>query len=136
MSHEALTAMHRILRPDGVLVINTFGSTEPGKNFFTASLARTLQTVFRNIRIHSSGNGNVFFAASDQSPMELQRPPPSPDDLPPQLRDGVLAAWNTLLVWDAKDGLVLTDDYNPVDYFDAGNREFSRRRMAMSMRFR
>lgn len=133
MSREALAAMHRRLKPDGVLVMNTFGANEPGRNFFPASLAKTLAVVFRNVRVHASGNGNVFFAASDQNPMELKTPPPLAD-VPSHLQDGVRSAWNTLLKLDPADGLVLTDDYNPVDYYDSANREEFRRQMALSMR--
>jgi spermidine synthase len=135
MSREALAAMRRLLKPDGVLVINAFGATEPGKTFFAASLARTLRTVFRNVRIHSSGNGNVFYAASDQTPMELS-PSPRQTELPEQLRESMLTAWNSRLAFDPRDGLVLTDNYNPVDYYDAANRELTRRQMAMNMRLR
>ncbi|MEK7707788.1 MAG: fused MFS/spermidine synthase [Verrucomicrobiota bacterium] len=135
MSREALAAMRRRLKPDGVLVINVFGETEPGKNFFAASLARTLQAVFHNVRIHSAGGGNMFFAASDQTTMELNHPPQLVE-VPERLRESVLTAWNPLPAWDARDGLVLTDDYNPVDYYDAGNRELFRRRMVMNMRLR
>ena len=31
-------------------------------------------------------------------------------------------------------GIVLTDDYNPVDFYDAANREKFRRTLALSMR--
>jgi spermidine synthase len=135
MSREALAAMHRLLKPDGVLVINSFGSTEPGKSYFAASLAKTLQAVFRNVRIHGSGNGNMFYAASDQTAMELN-PPPRQTELPESLRASLLTAWNSRLAFDARDGRVLTDDYNPVDYYDAATREGTRRGMATSMRRR
>ncbi len=35
--------------------------------------------------------------------------------------------------YDLAGGVVFTDDYNPVDYHDAANREGERRRMAMRM---
>src|SRR6185295_9017109 len=59
MSREAFAAMRRVLKPGGVLVINTFGDTETGKDFFIASLDKTLKAVFHSVRIHTSGNGNI-----------------------------------------------------------------------------
>ncbi len=133
MSREALAAMQRRLKPGGVLVMNTFGQNEPGRNFFSASLTKTLAAVFQNVRVHASGNGNVFMVASDQAAMELQTGP-SLTNVPESLHESMRAAWNTLLKFDPADGMVLTDDYNPVDYHDAANREQFRRQMALSLR--
>jgi spermidine synthase len=134
MSREAFTAMQRILKPDGVLVINAFGETETGKDFFVASLDKTLKAVFRNVRIHA-GSDNVFFAASDQPEMLLQNPPDL-STVHPTCRQDVSDAYASILNTDPRHGLVLTDDYNPVEYFDAANREFVRRQLAMTMRQR
>jgi hypothetical protein len=35
---------------------------------------------------------------------------------------------------NATSGIVLTDDFNPVDFYDAENRERHRRTLAFSMR--
>lgn len=135
MSREAFTAMQRRLKPRGVLVMNTFGDMSPGRNFFSASLAKTLAAVFRQVRIHSSGNGNVFLVATDADPMAL---PPSPPltDAPEGLHGALRSAWTTLLQFEPGDGIVLTDDYNPADYYDASNRELFRQSMARSLRMR
>jgi len=42
MSHEAFMSMRRILKPEGTLVINTLGDFEPGRDYFAASLSKTL----------------------------------------------------------------------------------------------
>jgi predicted membrane-bound spermidine synthase len=57
MTREAFASMRRVLRPGGTLVINSFGNLEDGKDFFTASLNRTLQAVFPSVRMHTSGDG-------------------------------------------------------------------------------
>lgn len=131
MSREAFANMKRILRPGGVLVINSFGDLEPGKNFFAASLYKTLKEVFASVRMHDSGRGNLFFAASAQ---ELKLGPVDYSDAHPQVFAQVrdCLASNTSVNNDA--GLVLTDDFNPVDFYDAENREAHRRRLAFSMR--
>src|SRR5437899_968916 len=50
MTREAFTAMRRILKPDGTLVINTFCDVDPGDDFFGASLSKTLASVFPGVR--------------------------------------------------------------------------------------
>jgi spermidine synthase len=133
MSREAFTAMQRLLKPGGVLVINSFGDTDPDNDFLTASLNKTLQTVFRSVRIHASGNGNVFFAASQQQDMKFWRPLDY-SEVNESCREGVRDACTTVLQTDPDHGIVLTDDYNPVEYYDAANRERLRRSLAISMR--
>lgn len=132
MSREAFSAMRRRLKPGGVLVMNSFGDTESGRDFFTASLDKTLKAVFRSVRIHGTGNGNVFFAASDQPEMELQNAPRLAS-VHASSREDVRRAWANLLQTDPDHGRVLTDDYNPVDYYDATNREQFRRQTALGM---
>ena len=46
MTKEAFTAIRRILKPEGTLVVNTFCDFEAGHDFFGASLYKTLQDVF------------------------------------------------------------------------------------------
>ncbi|MGZ8898600.1 MAG: fused MFS/spermidine synthase [Limisphaerales bacterium] len=131
MSREAFANMKRVLKPGGVLVINSFGDLEPGKNFFAASLYKTLGSVFSSVRVHDSGKGNLFFAASAQ---ELTLKPVDYSDAHAQVYTQVrdCLASNTSI--DPAAGRVLTDDYNPVEFYDAANREAHRRRLAFSMR--
>src|SRR5207247_10717370 len=46
MTVEAFRSMRRSLRPEGVLVINTFAEVDGGRDFFGASLYKTLTNVF------------------------------------------------------------------------------------------
>jgi spermidine synthase len=133
MSREAFAALRRLLRPDGVLVINSFGNTAGGHDFFAASLAKTLRAVFPGVRVHASGNGNVYYVASPVADLHL-RGTPDLSTVHPLCRDGVRDALATLVTLDPAHGIVLTDDYNPVDYHDAGNREHFRRGAALAMR--
>jgi spermidine synthase len=59
MTREAFTAVRRVLKEEGVIVINIFGDFSLERGFLTASLDKTLKAVFASVRIHSSGNGNV-----------------------------------------------------------------------------
>lgn len=137
MSREAFAHMKEVLKPGGVLVINSFGDLTPGKNFFAASLQKTLAAVFPHVRAHGirrpdgTVSGNLFFAASDQP---LQLSPVDYSDAHPEVYREVATALGSDLQIDTSIGRVLTDDYNPVEFYDAENREAHRRRLAFSMR--
>jgi len=132
LSREAFTAMRQLLKPGGVLVINTFGDTAPGKDFLAASLDKTLQAVFRGVRIHGSSNANMFFVASDQPELQMRNPPDF-SEVHPACRQEVQEACATVLKTDLAHGIVLTDDYNPVEFYDAANREALRRQVVAAL---
>ncbi len=133
MTREAFGAMRRVLRPGGVLVINSFGDFDRDKDFLTASLDKTLKTVFRSVRIHASGNGNVFFVASDQPELTLLHPPDL-EAAHPAIQRQFEDALASIQQVNPRHGRVLTDDFNPVDFYDAANRETIRRKLASYMR--
>lgn len=131
MTREALAAMKARLKPGGTLVMNTFGEFTPGRDYFLASLAQTLQVVFPNVRIHAMGNGNVFFVATTRPELQFLREPDFAG-VPRFLQARVAAAYEDVRTTDAAQGRVLTDDFNPVDFHDAANREELRRRLALA----
>ena len=133
MTREAFQSIRRILKPDGVLVMNSFGEFQEGKDFLTASLDKTLRRVFAGVRIHASGNGNVFFVASPRADLEILQEPDL-EKVHFSCRHEVRAAFNGIVRADPDHGIVLTDDYNPVDFYDAATREEHRRRLANYMR--
>jgi spermidine synthase len=133
MTREAFASMRQRLSPEGTLVINCFVDFVPRKDFFGTSLHQTLRRVFRSVRVHSAGTGNVFYVASDREDL---RPLRQPDfqKMHPTVRHTARAAFETLVEPDPKRGIVLSDDFNPVEYYDAANREEIRRHLADSMR--
>ena len=131
LTREAFAAIRRVLRPGGTLVINSFCTLEDGRDFFATSLNKTLQAVFRSVRAHSSGDGAIFFVASDRAPLEFVHPPDLTNIHPYVLHD-VEATFATLVQPSPEHGLVLTDDFNPAEFYDAQNREDFRRRLAMA----
>lgn len=133
MSREAFASMKRALLPHGTLVINTFADLEPGRDFFAASLSKTLSAVFRSVRIHNGGEGNTMFVASDQPQLKPLRPFDFSRIHPARLRD-VQDAWAGIRETDPAHGIVLTDDFNPVEFHDAQNRERLRRNLVQSIR--
>lgn len=133
MTREAFGAMRRHLKPGGTLVMNCFGDVSGKEDFFIASLDKTLRTVFRSVRIHASGNGNVFFVATDEPEFKVWHAPDF-EPIHPAVRETVKRGFAGILQADPAHGRVLTDDFNPVDYYDASNRERIRRVLAASMR--
>ncbi len=134
MTREAFTAMRRILKPEGTLVINTFCDVDPRDDFFGASLYKTLASVFPSVRIHNAGDaGNTFFVASGQTNLAILHPADFSDvhsACSPQVR----LAFSGLRETDPNHGRILTDDFNPVEFYDARNRERHRLNMAMWMK--
>jgi spermidine synthase len=133
MSREAFEAVRRVLRPQGVLVINTFVDVESPGGYMGASLYKTLSAVFSSVRVHGARGANTLFVASDRSPLTILHEPDFPRVHPRAVTD-VRAAFAGSWEPDLSSGIVLTDDYNPVEYYDAANRERFRRLLAMSMR--
>ncbi|MCX6909564.1 MAG: fused MFS/spermidine synthase [Verrucomicrobia bacterium] len=132
-TREAFMAMRRLLRAGGTLVINIFGATSGEDTFFTASLAKTLGAVFQSVRIHQAGNGNTFLVAANQPTLTL-RQKPDMERVHPNSRRLVTQAFSSLVAVNLDSGIVLTDDYNPVDFYDAKNRERLRRYLALQMK--
>jgi len=136
MTREAFDSMRRLLKPGGTLVINSFVGFRSGKDFFAASLDKTLKAVFKSVRIHATNpeeTSNVFFVASDKPELHIVAQPDLAQ-VHPDRRDLVKAAFDSLTEANPRNGIVLTDDYNPVEFYDAANREVIRRGLAMSMR--
>jgi len=133
MSREAFDSMRKALTPGGVLVINCFGDFETGKDYFTASLSKTLGAVFPSVKIHTANTGNVFFVASAQPQLVLKMPQDF-QAVHPIIRAQVEAAYRGLALTHPDHGRVLTDDFNPVEFHDAANRERVRRNNAIGMK--
>jgi spermidine synthase len=133
MTREAFAEIKRVLAPGGVLTINTFGELERGRDFFPASLHKTLRSVFKHVRLHSTGHGAVFFAAADH-PLDQFLRPPDLENIHPEAEAEVQAAFRNLVDTDPDHGMVLTDDYNPVEFYDAHHREEIRRNLASAAR--
>ncbi len=132
MSREAFLAIRKVLRPHGVLVMNTFADVDPPRDFMAASLLRTLSDVFPSVVVHGLHGGNVFYVASPQPALQVLHPPEFSDVHPDALND-VRQAFDQRLEPNPAHGIILRDDYNPVEFYDAANRERFRRALALSM---
>lgn len=133
MSREAFEAVRRVLKPDGALVINTFVDFDAPGDYLGASLYKTLSAVFPSVRIHGVRGANTLFVASLRSPLTVLHEPDYTRVHPNAVHE-VRSAFARSLEPELGTGIVLTDDYNPVEYYDAANREKLRRMLATSMR--
>jgi len=131
MTREAFESIRRVLRPGGVLVINSFTELEEGHDYFANSLSKTLKAVFKGVRMHTQGRGAIFFVATDH-PDPVFVHPPDFSKVHPRAHLETEAAFKNLVEGSPERGIVLTDNYNPVEFYDARNREAIRRRLAMS----
>ena len=130
MTREAFAAMSRVLKPGGTLVINSFGNFKPGHDFFTTSLYKTLTNVFRSVRIHTATGGNTFYVASERAELEMVHTPDITRvhkfvaDMAQRAYAGAIEPGRDYagLSLHLENGRVLTDDFNPVDFYDARNR--------------
>lgn len=134
MTREAFESVRGVLAEGGVFLMNCFGDFElTPDDFFLASMERTLGAVFPSVKVHSTSNGNVFFVASMRPSLEMLRTP-NLAQVHPFKRKEVSTGFESLITTDPSHGLVLTDDYNPVDVRDARNRELIRRSMAEAVK--
>jgi MFS family permease len=133
MTREAFAAMQAVLKPGGSLVINTFGNLNPGQDFSTASMEKTLRAVFKSVRIHAEEqDGNIFFVASDRPKLTFLREPDL-TGIHPSVGGRVADTFSGVVKADLNHGRVLTDDFNPVEFYDAANRERLRRQWVAAM---
>ncbi len=133
MTRETFVSVQRLLRPGGALVLHSFGVLEPGRDFLLAALKRTLESVFSSVRVHATGEGAFFFVAQD-APAPAAIHPVDLAAVHPLARREVAAAFAEPRPAIRDDGVVLTDNFNPADYYDARNREVLRRQLALSAR--
>lgn len=132
MTQEAFRSIARRLRPDGTLVINAFCNLETGQDFFAASLEKTLKSVFSGVRLHYDGDQHYFVATKRANPQFICAP--ETISVHPALRSRVEKAFNHVIRTSSLNGRILTDDFNPVEYYDAKNRETLRRRFVQNAR--
>lgn len=133
MTREAFQAIRNVLQPDGTLVINAFATLEYQKDYFASSLYKTLAEVFPTVRLHSNGTGNSLYVASLRPDAQVLHEPDFAT-VHPWCRREVEGAFGSLHTPDLTHGRVLTDDFNPVEFYDAANRERFRRQMTASIK--
>lgn len=133
LSREALELARARLEPGGVLGINLMGSLGAERRM-TASVMRTLEEVFPWVQafplfVPGTGGdiGNISIVAGIGKPLG-ELPALNETDIHPSAREVVRKALAQRYVWNgSNEGVVLTDDYNPIDVLDLSLKEVIRR---------
>ena len=133
ISREAFAAISSRLTGSGLLVINLIGSLGEHAEG-TASVVKTLQEVFDTVRIFPTfdpgerSEGNIMVLAHNGQPKVLPEFDLDLYVMHPLVRDGLRRGFGREVSLPASaSGIVLTDNYNPIDVYDAWLREQARR---------
>ncbi len=134
LTREALELVRARLAPDGVLALNLIGSLGHERRM-TASVVRTLEAVFPRVQVYplfapeGGGPGNIIVVAGAGKPGG-RLPMPDEAAIHPMARAVLRETLARRFVWTGSDeGIVLTDDYNPIDVLDLPMKETLRRRI-------
>ncbi len=130
LSLEALRVVRRRMTDRGILAVNLIGSLKR-ETFMTASIIETLRRVFETVRVYpvfrpegGPGWGNLAVIAHNGPPIPFNaaavRGFPV-HRLAEQSVRGVMG--RTFSFPDNTPAVILTDDYNPVDFYDTWLKE-------------
>ncbi|MCX7011705.1 MAG: fused MFS/spermidine synthase [Candidatus Sumerlaeota bacterium] len=134
-SREAFQETKRILAPDGVLGLNVISFPKGPRSTMPVALHHTIRTLFGDSRVFVAypedpkddlNNVLMFFA-----PEEFTDPDPSSLALDDREEWDWLA--ERLIDYSPAEGLLITDDWNPVDRWTAAVNEVWRQRIFEDM---
>jgi spermidine synthase len=129
---EAIRLAKQRLTPDGVFAVNLIGSINHD-TFVTASIIKTLQKVFQQVVIYPAlypeydGIGNIEVVAYDGAPRSLQLDRVPNLNIHPDSEKFVLNKMQQTFSFPPQTpAMVLSDDFNPVDFYDMWLKEMLR----------
>jgi spermidine synthase len=132
LSLEAMQLLKARMTPNGVLAINLMG-TLGERGFMTASVLKTVQAVFGQVQVHpvfaaNETSGNLAVIAHDGPVRPLRADLLAAFPVHPLAQDGVRQSMQRTYRYPAgMPAIVLTDDYNPIDFYDLWLKEKVRR---------
>ncbi len=127
LSREAFAQIQRVLKPGGTLVISSAAGADGSSSFFLASVQKTLRAIFREVLVHDTRAGSAFFVASD-APL-VPKSEVALDRVPQAIRWIVQKTLARARNAELPHGLIITDDFNPLDFHEGRNRQAIRRRI-------
>ena len=132
LSVEALELVRKRLTPKGVLAVNMIGSLQ-SETYMTASIIKTMEAAFDQVRVFpafnidksKSGVGNLAIMAYQGEPRSLpQRKSQLKFQAHSSVIDMVFQNLNRQIQFPSgTPAIVLTDDFNPIDFYDGWLRE-------------
>jgi len=134
LSKEALESAKSRLTPNGVVAINIIGNLT-GENFMTASVVKTFEQVFDQVEIYpafrvteTKGIGNVIIVAYNGEPRDFKPVDNSIFTIHPFFATAIRENLGKRFYFPAEThAIVLTDNYNPIDFYDYWLRELVRK---------
>lgn len=134
LSIEAMKLIRDRLTPQGVLAVNLIGSVRK-KTFMTASVIRTLKSAFDqvdvfpvfNVARSEDGVGNLAVMAYQGVPRTLNIDRSKLHAYPNAVNMVLDNLRNQFHFPSGTPAIVLTDDYNPIDFYDSWLRETVRK---------
>jgi spermidine synthase len=134
LSVEAFQLLRSRLTERGILALNLFGSLRK-ETFMTASVLRTLEEVFTSVKVTPLFSRESEPAIGNLAVMATNHPYPPyrKDSVPlrfvhPDMFPAVMGhLGNTFSFPDETPAIVLTDDYNPIDFYDVWLKEMARK---------
>jgi len=130
LSIEAMQLTKQRLTPDGILAINVIGSLKRN-TLMTASVVKTIQSVFDQVALYPAfnpsageGTGNIEIIAYDGAQRTLQLDRVKDMSIHPGASDSVLLSIRQPYVLPTNQGaMILSDNYNPIDFYDLWLKE-------------
>jgi spermidine synthase len=130
ISVEAMRLAKQRLTTNGVFAANIIGSVEHD-TLMTASIIKTLQSVFENVAVYSAtdtslseGVSNLAIVAYDGTPRTAQMDRVPNMNIHPLVENTVRDNMqHPISFTHPASAIVLTDDYNPVDFYDVWLKE-------------
>lgn len=134
LSLEAMRLLKARMTPGGVLAINLIGTLGEG-SFMTASVVKTVQAVFGQVQTHPvfasntpQASGNLAIIAHDGPARPLRSDLLAAFPVHPLAAAGVRQGMQNIYRFPASTpSMLLTDDYNPIDFYDLWLKEMVRR---------
>ena len=135
LSVEALQLVKQRLHANGVLAVNLIGNVR-GNHYMTASVVRTLQSVFDQVELYptfdpngAESMGNLIVVAYSGQARQLAGGEER-FKIHPHFDTGIRQLLGTRFHFpQGTPAMVLTDDYNPIDFYDSDLRELVRERV-------
>ncbi len=131
ISLEAFELAKRVMNEGGVFSLNLIANIG-NEAYMTASVVKTLEQVFDNVDLYgtaslreggNSNAGNLILLAYDGEQRNADISTLSHLDIYPGVRSDVESSLTHQVELPRQRAIVLTDDYNPMDFFDSGARE-------------
>lgn len=131
MSAEAFALAKKTLAPGGVLLINFIAGNQPEQRPVPASLYGTLKTVFKNVDVYAHRGytrpspqivNMIFVAYEHQAGIKDGEVLRTSAPVYPALEREVTTILSRKVPFDGGP-FIFTDDYNPVDFYDAHTHE-------------